>query len=268
LHEATGEEKYHKAGQYLCEVVYQYPRNALGGFYHKRKYPHEMWADGIYMAQPFCVKFSRMFGENTGNYGMAVDQVVMVREKARHPETDLLVHAWDADRNATWADPVTGQSSYIWSRGMGWYCMALVDILEYMPEAHPGYQPLTAILQEVVAGLAKTQSDTGVWYQVVDQPAREGNWPELSGTLMYVYSIRKGIRLGLVDEQYDAVARKGWEGAQPFLRINAEGDPEISGVVQGMGVQPTFAGYVGKDRLVNSPHGLCAVMFAASEMEF
>lgn len=266
LYEETRDAKYKDAASYVFDELQKFPRNELGGFWHKGNFPNEMWADGIYMAEPFAVKYAAITGGHAEAYGEAFTQMTLVHEKTRHQATGLLVHAWDADRNAVWADPDTGRSPHIWSRGLGWYAMALVDVLEYMPKSHPFHDKTRSILLEIVEGLKKTQSPGGLWHQVIELPNREKNWPEISGSAMFAYSIKKGIRLGLIDPRYDEVATKAWNGMQEYIRI-VNGEPQISQVVCGMGVQKDFDAYVGQKRLTNSPHGLCAILFAASEME-
>lgn len=268
LYEQTGEEKYRIAARTVREAFDKIPKNADGGFWHKAVYPNEMWIDGIYMGQPFLVRYGRLFDDATFGNDMAVFQTTLAAQHCLDPKTGLMFHAWDQDRNAKWADPKTGRSPVIWGRGMGWYVMALVDVLELLPASHPGYPRLLGLLKQNVAGLARAQDPkTGLWYQVIDQGTLPGNWPEMSASGMFVYAIRKAIRLKLVDASYLKVAERGWAGLQATFEQDAAGRPVFTGAVQGMGVQVDVAGYLRIPRLKNSTHGLMAVQIAASEME-
>ena len=269
LHERTGDPRYKAAAKTVREAFDRIPKNADGGFWHKSQYPNEMWIDGIYMGQPFLVNYGRLFDDAAFGNDMAVFQSTLAARHCLDPKTGLLYHAWDQDRNATWADPKTGRSPIIWGRGMGWFVMAMVDILEQLPPSHPGYPRLHDLLKGNVAGLAAAQDPkTGLWFQVLDRGASlPGNWIETSSSGMFIYAIRKGIRLGLVDAKYGPVADRAWKGLQATFEQDAAGRPVFTGAVQGMGVQNDAAGYLAIPRLKNSTHGLMAVMIAASEME-
>ncbi|MFO7693379.1 MAG: glycoside hydrolase family 88 protein [Vicinamibacterales bacterium] len=269
LYEQTGEARYQAAAKTVREAFDRIPKNADGGFWHKSQYPNEMWIDGIYMGEPFLVNYGRLFGDAAFGNDMAVFQSTLAAAHCLDPKTGLLYHAWDQDRNAAWADPKTGRSPVIWGRGMGWFVMAMVDILEQLPPSHPGYPRLHELLRKNVAGLARAQDPTtGLWYQVLDQGASlAGNWIETSSSGMFIYAVRKAVRLNLVEPSYLTVAERGWAGLQATFEQDPSGRPVFTGAVQGMGVQTDAAGYLKIPRLKNSTHGLMAVMIAASEME-
>jgi rhamnogalacturonyl hydrolase YesR len=269
LYDHTGDPRYKAAAKTVREAFERIPKNADGGFWHKSQYPNEMWIDGIYMGEPFLVNYGRLFGDAAFGNDMAVFQSTLVAGHCLDAKTGLLYHAWDQDRNAAWADPKTGRSPVIWGRGMGWFVMAMVDILEQLPPSHPGYPRLHDLLKKNVAGLAKVQDPTtGLWFQVLDRGASlTGNWIETSSSGMFIYAIRKAVRLKLVDSSYLSVAERGWKGLRATFEQDAAGRPVFTGAVQGMGVQTDAAGYLKIPRLKNSTHGLMAAMIAASEME-
>jgi rhamnogalacturonyl hydrolase YesR len=268
LYEETGLPKYEAAARTVREAFARIPKNADGGFWHKGIHPNEMWIDGIYMGQPFLVRYGRLFDDAAFGNDTAVFQATLVAKHCLDPKTGLLYHAWDQDRNAEWADPKTGRSPVVWSRGMGWYVMALVDVLELLPPSHPGYPRLLDLLKQNVAGLARVQDPkTGLWFQVLDRPSLPGNWIETSSGGMFVYAIHKAIRLGLIDATYAGVAERGWKGLQATFAQDAAGRPVFVDAVQGMGVQVGAAEYLKVPRLRNSTHGLMAAQLAASEME-
>jgi rhamnogalacturonyl hydrolase YesR len=268
LYEQTGESKYRTAARTVREAFAHIPKNADGGFWHKGIHPNEMWIDGIYMGEPFLVRYGRLFGDAAFGYDTAVFQATLVAQHCLDPKTGLLFHAWDQDRNAAWANPKTGVSPVIWGRGMGWYVMAVVDILELLPASHPGYARLHDLLRQNVAGLARVQDPkTGLWFQVLDQPSLRGNWFETSSSGMFIYAIRKAVRLKLVEPSYLAVAERAWKGLQATFERDGGGRPVFTGAVKGMDVQTSAAGYLKIPRLKNSTHGMMAVLIAASEME-
>ncbi len=269
VYEETGEARYRLAAEELLARLRAHPRNAVGGFWHKEIYPQEMWVDGLYMAGPFCVRYARLFGPNDLCPDEAVRQAVLLAEHAQDPQTGLLRHAWDADASAPWADPVTGLSPEVWGRGMGWYTMALVEMLQDLPPEHPGREELLGILRWAARGLEATQDPhTGLWHQVLGKGSLPDNWLETSASAMFVYALKVGAERGYLEARYERIARRGWRGLQTKLRLEADGTPRVLDAVEGMGVQRDYAAYVSKARLTNSTHGLAAAMLAASVMEY
>lgn len=267
LYEETGEEKYRKAAQDHWASFADRPRNANGGFWHKTTYPEQMWADGIYMGGPFLTKYGYLFGE-TAAIDEAVRQTTLIASQVLDKKTGLIYHGWDYSRQAPWADPVTGLSPEFWCRGMGWYAMALVDILRYLPSSHPGYQELTEILQKVAVGIKSTQDPaTGLWYQVLDKGDRSSNWLETSGSGMFVYALGHAVQAGYIDASYWATAVKGWQGLQQKITTDTDGQLSVTDTVEGMGVQVGLDQYLRRRRITNYPHGYCGVLMAASVME-
>lgn len=267
LFEKTGEERYARAARWLRARFDEFPRNTAGGFWHKQKYPNEMWLDGIYMAEPFLVRYGRLFSEQAC-LDTAVAQTRLIAERTR-AGGGLFRHAWDADHNAAWADPATGISPEVWGRATGWFGMALVDILAELPPGHPGHSSLRDLLREVAAGAVRTQDRrSGLWFQVMDKGERPENWLETSASAMLVYTLKRGADLGLLDASALEAARRGWQGLQQRLSTDEAGRPVVEGAVEGMSVQPTLEGYLAKKRLADSPHGLCGMLLAASAMEW
>jgi unsaturated rhamnogalacturonyl hydrolase len=267
LYEQTGIEKYRRAADHVRRAFDKFPRNEEGGFWHKTRYPDEMWLDGIYMGQPFLVRYGQLFGDAPYCVETAISQISLIARHVQRPD-GLLLHAWDGDRNAAWADSETGLAPEVWGRGMGWFAMALVDVLKYVPPDHPGADELLGILQRLAAGLKNAQDTaTGLWYQVLDKGDRPDNWHETSATGMFVYALKVGVDEGYLETGYLEVAEKGWVGLKSKIARGPDGSPVLRDAVQGMGVQSAYSGYIDKERLHNSPHGLCAVLLAASRME-
>jgi unsaturated rhamnogalacturonyl hydrolase len=229
-----------------------------------------MWLDGLYMAEPFLVRYGRLFGEPSYCFDTAVRQILLAAEHTRSGRNDgLFRHAWDAERAAAWADPATGMSPEVWGRATGWLLMALVDVLEDLPPSHPGYPRLVALLKEAAGGAVAAQDPrTALWFQVMDKGSLPENWPETSGSGMLVYALRKGVAAGHLGADAERAARNAWNTlARALGDDHPAGRPVVRGAVEGMSVQKDFAGYVSRRRLDDSPHGLCALLLAAAAME-
>lgn len=273
LAEASQDPRYRLCATETRKKFADFPVNSEGGFWHKANYPNQMWADGQYMAIPFIARYGATFAEPGADqedcYRTAVYQLKLFTAHALNQEKKLLYHGWNDNKTAEWAHPETGLSPEFWSRGLGWYSMALVDTLEYLPADYPGCQDLKVILQTIAEGLAKYQDPrTGLWFQVIDKGDHPGNWLETSGSAMFIYTLRKASQKGYIDAKYEAVADKGWSGIKSMVDITPKGEIVIRGSVQGMGVQTSYANYINKERVDNLPHGMAAIMMAASVMEY
>jgi unsaturated rhamnogalacturonyl hydrolase len=261
--------------------------NSLGGFWHKPNYQFQMWLDGEYMAQPFLTRFGTEYADSldqTACHDTAAFQLTLIAEKTWDAEKNLYRHAWLdwAGLNAynaanptakypvpAWADPLTGQSPEIWSRALGWYAMAVVDVLEYLPPQHPSRREVVAIMKNLAVGLARYQDPaTGLWFQVVAKPGEPGNFLETSGSAMFVYALAKASRQGYIPGVYHKVAEKGWEGVKTKVAFNADGTFTVAGAVGGMGVWKSYAEYVNVATVINSPQAIAAVLLASTAMEF
>src|SRR6185436_2297352 len=169
-----------KALGVLRSQMARHPRPTEGGFWHKGIYPHQMWLDGVYMASPFLAKYARVFGE-PAIFDDIARQILLAEAHTRDPQTGLLYHGWDESREQRWSNPKTGTSPQFWGRAMGWYAMALVDVLELMPQDHPKRAAIIGVLDRLAAAITSVQDKaTGVWWQVLDAGARDKNYREAS----------------------------------------------------------------------------------------
>jgi unsaturated rhamnogalacturonyl hydrolase len=261
LYQETGEEKYKLAAEKIRQRLNTYPRTADGGFWHANSAgrQHQLWGDGVFMSMPFLVRYGRLFGESAYANDEAAKQLIVYSSHLRSPE-GLLYHAYDESGAASWADPVTHHSSEFWCRAMGWFGMTLIDVLDALPATDPKRPQLIAILQDLVRGLAKYQdSQTGLWYQVVDKGSTAANWLETSSSSMYSYVIAVAVKRGYADKKYEAVARKGYNGVLSKIALDADGMANITDICEGTNVSD-LAYYFARKRNVNDFHGLGAFL--------
>jgi unsaturated rhamnogalacturonyl hydrolase len=274
LYERTGEERYKKAIWLLREQLRGQPRTKEGGFWHKQIYPYQMWLDGIYMGSPFYALFAATFDEAEAFDDIAF-QITTIEKHTRDPKTGLLYHAWDESRQQRWANPDTGCSPHFWGRSMGWYVMAIVDVLDIFPPEHAARGEFLAILERTLTAVARFQDKvTGLWWQVLDRGDHPGNYLEASGTGMFVYAITKGIRQGYLDESWQPVAKRGFQGLlDHMVTIDEEGQIDLHGICSGAGLGGTpyrdgsFEYYIGEPVITNDLHGIGAFLLAAIEMD-
>lgn len=274
LYEVTGKEKYLKAVQALRKQLDSHPRTNEGSFWHKKIYPHQVWLDGLYMGQPFYAEYAKLFNE----YQVFDDiskQFAWIEKNTRDTRTGLLYHGWDESREQQWADKTTGQSPNFWSRALGWYGMALVDVLDHFPKNHAGRDTIIQILNRyAIAVTAYQQQKNGLWYQVTDMLERAKNYPEASASSMIVYTLAKGVRLGYLPDKFLKNAKKGYEGIlKEFVEEDSQGRVNLNGTVKvsGLGGKPyrdgSFDYYMSEPVIQNDPKGIGAFIKCAVEME-
>lgn len=265
LYKRTGDKRYTIALQTLINVLREWPRNPVGGFWHKYVHKNEMWLDGLYMAGPLEAQYSAEFGD-TSFAETAIEQIIIMYENMRDKETGLLYHAWDYYRQAPWADPETGLAPEFWGRALGWYVVAILDILEFVPKDHPKRQIIVHIEQEVLDAIVKYQdTKSGMWYQVVNKGAWKGNWLESSCSSLFAYALAKSVRLGICDKKYLDVAQKAFDGIVNHSVEHKGEEILIKNICVGTGVCD-YDGYISRPTSTNDLHGAGAFLLMCTEL--
>ncbi|MEO2064851.1 MAG: glycoside hydrolase family 88 protein [Christiangramia sp.] len=278
LYPKTKEERFLEALKTLRSQIDTQPRTSDGGFWHKKRYTHQMWLDGLYMAEPFYAHYTQMFsdGETAKKaYDDIVHQFDLIQEHSLDQETGLLYHGWDESREQKWANKETGTSPHFWSRAMGWYGMALVDVLDYLPEDHPGREKLINYLKQFSEAVVAVQDEkSGLWYQVLDQGDREGNYLEASGSSMFVYTFAKAVSKGYISQDYQTIAEKGYQGIlDNLISVEENGIVNLNEVcaVAGLGGEPyrdaSFEYYVNEEIRSNDPKGTGPFILASLQLD-
>lgn len=263
MYEQTGGERYAKACHRIYEAFSDYPRTREGGFLHDRlRYPGEMWVDGVFMGQMFYIRYGRAF-QCQDCFEEAGHQLELIFHYC-HVHDGLLAHAYSEDSLASWAGE-KGQSGYVWSEGLGWYALILSEVLEVVPGEHRTWDTVRTQMKLLLEGLLKLQDpETGLWYQVVDQPLRTENWCDVSGSAMFTYAFRYALCRNLVKgEVYEKAAARGYEGVVSRAVENGQGLVDIYGACQGLCVQNSYEDYVRYPQTVNGQEAVCGCLWAA-----
>ncbi len=274
LYRETGEPRYRQAIDRLRQQLRHQPRTTEGGFWHKKIYPNQMWLDGIYMGSVFYAEYAAEFEEPEAFDDVAF-QFLTLEKHTRDPQTGLLYHAWDESRQMPWANPASGCSPHFWSRAIGWYVMALADVLDVFPFDHPARPEFIKILVRTLTAVSHFQDKTtGLWWQVLDHNDRPGNYLEASGSCMFVYAMAKGVRQGYLEPGWLTVANSAFNGLlHNLVTTDEEGRVDLHGVCStaGLGGVPyrdgSFEYYVNEPIITNDLHGVGAFLNAAVEME-
>lgn len=269
----TGDERYRMAIEMLMEQMRTQPRGVEGGYWHKRIYPNQMWLDGAYMYAPFVCQFAceRSAWEW---FEVVSDQLSLLYRHACDPASGLPFHAWDESKTAGWSDPMTGRSPHVWGRAVGWFAMALVDVLEFFPKQHFDYETLVAVLKCLSEGVMKSRhKESGLWTQVLSEPLSHGNYLESSCSSMFVYALAKATRLGVLSADKCFVARDAYVALiGQLMSQDAAGAWHIHhcNAVAGLGGNPyrdgSFGYYVSEPVVSDDPKAVAAFVMASLEI--
>jgi unsaturated rhamnogalacturonyl hydrolase len=240
LYKNTKEEKYKTAAMLLYKQLAWQPRNSIGGYWHKLKYPTQMWLDGLYMAQPFAVEYAVLFND-TKKFDDIINQFVWMEKYSRDNKTGLLYHGWDESKLQKWANPKTGLSPEFWSRAMGWYMMALVDVLDHLPANYKRRSELIAILNRLSTALVKFQdAKEGVWWQITDKANQQLNYLESSSSAMFLYALSKAVNKKYIGINFKPAITKAYNGIiKNFVRVDKAGSVHYLQAVAGAGLGGT-----------------------------
>lgn len=275
IYEQTKNEKYKKALDLLRSQLNHQPRTEEGGFWHKKIYPHQMWLDGIYMASPFYAEYAYR-NNRPQDYRDVIQQFLVIARHTYDPVNDVYRHAWDESKKMPWADKVTGQAPHSWGRAVGWYAMALVDVLDFIPKHESKRDSLLMILDKVASQIERLQDKkSGLWYQVLDRSGDTGNYLESSVSTMFVYTLLKAVRKGYLDERYLKVAGKGYRGIiNNFIEVDKNGLVSITRAcaVAGLGGKPYRSGdydyYINEKIRANDAKAVGPFIMASLEWEY
>ncbi|KAH9436105.1 hypothetical protein MCOR02_005014 [Pyricularia oryzae] len=275
-YERTGEEKYKIAADTVRDMLKGHPQTPTGGFWHRDVvYPNQMWLDGIYMADTFYARYTKMFQpDNQTAWDHIVLQWDKIEEIARVPSTNLLVHGFDESKTAVWADPVTGAAPIVWNRAVGWYIWSLVEILDLFPQSHPGYARLMKYFTTLAEGLKRAQDpESHGWWLVMSDPyiGVEGNYLESSAAAMFTYGWLAGMKRGWIsEEEFLGPATLAYSHMiQDFVTENADGTVTWEKTVEvgSLGSNATFEYYTGIPVVQHDTRGVGPFLLAAVEWE-
>ncbi len=275
LLEKTGDARYRTAIATLRDQCRHHPRTTDGGFWHSGHLANQMFLDGVYMGAPFYAECGRA-DHDAAAIDDAIRQVMLLAAHCHDAKTGLFFHAWDETRTQFWADPQTGCSPSFWGRCTGWYAMAIIDLLDIVPVSHPQRDALLSLLRGLMAALLQVQDPaSGLWWNVLDQGGREGNYLEASASLMFLYALGMGVSRGyLQTDDCRTALVKGFDGAlKHLIREERDGLLTVRNVCKtaGLGVTPnrdgSFAYYNSEPVVENDFKGVAGFLLAACARE-
>lgn len=276
LYNITGNEKYKKAIEYTYVQIGGHPRTYEGNFWHKKIYPNQVWLDGLFMAQVFYMRYETEFN-GMKNYNDIVNQFKVVRNRMFDEGKKLYYHGYDASKQMFWANKETGLSQNFWLRACGWFTVSLADICGYINEQmYDEYRFFADLLKEVIDGLLQYQDQQSkMFWQVIDQPGREGNYLETSGSAMIAYAILKATRLEILPERYRQIGLDIFNGICKKYLTEVNGDLNVGGICLVAGLGPennlrrdgTYEYYISEPVVENDAKGVGPLIMAYTEVK-
>ena len=246
MYELYPEDKNLKAIKTMMKQLEDQPRTIADKVYwHKAIYAYQVWLDGIFMGLPFYALSARDLlpaKQAEKIYDDAVNQISITYKRTLDPKTSLNRHAYDETRNQFWADKETGLSQHCWGRAQGWFTMALIELLDAFPENYSRRGEVIELLKKDFDAILKWQDKTtGVWYQVMDSPKREGNYLESTCSAMFTYALLKAYRKGYVGAQYRDAGIRAYKGMiNNFIRVNEDKTISLTNCCSVAGLGPGY----------------------------
>jgi unsaturated rhamnogalacturonyl hydrolase len=275
LYFETKNEKYKKAIELSYYQVQNQPRTISDNFWHKKIYPYQVWLDGLYMIQPFYIKYETIFGKK--DYTDTVNQFNNVRKVMFDEKFKLYYHGYDESKEIFWCDKKSGLSKNFWLRSIGWFLVGLVDCIDYMDvQMYDEFNNLKVLFKEALDGLLLyIDKDTNMFWQIPNFPNRDGNYLESSGSLMVSYSILKGVRLGIIPERYQKIGVDIFNGVISKYLIYSKSDIKLGGIclVAGLGPEGNikrdggYEYYISEPVVENDAKGIGPLIMTYTEMK-
>ena len=276
LYDRTKQDKYNKAIELTYRHILRQPRTKEGSFWHKLIYPHQVWLDGLFMAQPFYTRYETLRNQQK-NYDDILNHFKVVRKHMYSEQDQLYYHGYDASKTAFWADKKTGLSKNFWLRATGWYVVSIVDVIDYLDNSYPARKDyFFPLLKEAIDGLLTYQDKkSNLFYQVINQPNEPKNYLESSGSALIAYAILKGVRLGALDLSYQAIGQAIFNGIVDMYISDNDGDLNMKGICLVSGLGPdhnlrrdgSVAYYLSEPIVENDAKGVGPFIMAYTEMK-
>lgn len=270
MYDITKKEKYQKAIKYTYNQIEKQPRTEEGSFWHKLIYPNQVWLDGFYMVMPFYVRYINKYLNN--DYLDIIKMYEIAHKKMFNRGKQLYYHGYDCSKQIFWADKQTGLSKSFWLRSMGWFMSSIVEIYEDIKD-DVLQEYFKVLLKEAIDGVLQYQDkETMMFYQVVDQGNKEGNYVETSGTLMIAYTILKAVRLNILNQSYYVIGNEIFNGVCKKY-LSDEDDFSLGGICLVAGLGPennlrrngTYEYYISEPVVKNEAKGIASFIMTYIE---
>ncbi len=264
LYRTTGDERYKKMLDTMHKAIMMWPTNAKGGVWHKYHTPNQMWLDTMYMMGLFSAMYAAEF-DSPYTFEKIHMQMKLMRTYMKDEESGLLYHMWDDSKAVPLVDKKSGLIRRCWGRAIGWYVVALAEILEYLPKEHHLRKDFIDTEIELLNALVKYQDkQSGLWYQIVNMPEDPRNWEESSCSALFTYAMAKSLRLGIIGESFRENIMLGYKGVLSKTELR-DGVLVMKDICIGTGFG-TLEFYFDRPTVENDLHGMGAFLLMCTEI--
>lgn len=207
FYERTGEQRYldavRRQYKYLVDSV---ERTADGGI-SRREGKVELFTEVYYFVCPWFVRYG-LLTDREEPIDEAVHQAKVHAKHLQDLNSGLFRHVWHET-------PDFYPASSYWGRAIGWMTGGLLDTILALPDDHHERTDLVAILERTLNSLVPLQDESGFWRQRVD----DSHSPlEASGTLIFAYTLKRGVQAGVFDnDQYETAARRAMDACTAIV---------------------------------------------------
>ena len=222
-----------------------------GTLARNRPQPNTLWLDDLYMSVPALAQMGALTGE-ARYFDDAVRQVTQFSERMFNQNKGLYMHGW--------VEGMQTHPEFYWARANGWATLAMVELLDVLPDGHPGKNKILDQLRKHLRGVVAFQSGTGFWHQLLD---RSDSYLETSATAIFAFALSRSINRGWLDPAaFGPAAVLAWNAVS--TKVNGQGQVEKVCVGTGMAFDPAF--YYFRPTNVFAAHGYGPVLLAGAEM--
>ncbi|HOT15840.1 MAG TPA: glycoside hydrolase family 88 protein [Bacteroidales bacterium] len=237
----------HKTAEYMLHKEYRLKDGTLA---RTGPYDKTVWLDDLYMSVPFLARYGKL-NNDTSFFSFAAKQIALFTHYLYDKYNGLYYHCY--------FDSMKQNGVAHWGRANGWCIMAQVNLLGCLPIYSPLKDTLLAIYRQQVNNLARYQSESGLWHQLLD---KSDSYLETSCSAMFTYAIAKGVNEGWLDKRYSTIALAGWKG----LKTKIQPDGQVADICIGTGIENNLVFYYKRPTMLNDIHGLGAVLLAGCEV--
>ena len=233
---------------YISTKEFRLPDGTLA---RNRPQKNTLWLDDLYMSVPALAQMGKLTGDKK-YYDDAVKQITLFSDRMFNKDLNVYMHGW--------VEEMKVHPEFHWARANGWAIMAMVELLDVLPETHPGRKRVIEQLQAHAKGLASFQSGKGFWHQLLD---KYDSYLETSATAIYAYCFARAVNKGWIDAKaYAPAAILAWNAVT--TKVNDKGQVEGTCVGTGIDFDPAFYYYLPVN--VYEAHGYGTVLLAGAEI--
>lgn len=233
---------------YVFTKEYRLPDRTIA---RNRPQKNTLWLDDLYMAIPAIAQMGKLTGDKK-YFDDAVKQIALYSSRMFNKDLNIYMHGW--------VEGMTPHPEFHWGRANGWAIMAMTELLDVLPNDHPGRKAVLDQYKAHVKGLASFQTGKGFWHQLLD---KNDTYLETSATAIYAYCIARGVNNGWLDAKaYAPMSLLAWNAVA--TKVNAVGQVEGTCVGTGMAFDPAF--YYYRPVNVYAAHSYGPVLLAGAEI--